>query len=168
MEREPDPIRRKKRTRQHVIADLGVNFAERVVLLAGFTVDRFIHDYGIDLILKTYSSTGEVEAGSISIQVKATDHLKPHADGTTFPIRLRVADVKSWVMELYPVILIVYNAVEDRAYWLDVQEYARSTGIDDDVGGVTVTLRMSISTLFDQSAVVRIRERKESLAPPSS
>ena len=39
---------RKRRTREHVIADLSVNHLERVVLRAGHTVERFRHDYGFD------------------------------------------------------------------------------------------------------------------------
>src|SRR5207302_822396 len=97
------PRRRKTRTRQHVIADLGVNFAERQILLAGFTADRFTHDYGIDLAMKTFTAKGEVEPGHVSIQVKATDSLTPHADGTTVPVRIAVGDIKNWLLELLPV-----------------------------------------------------------------
>ena len=35
-----DTFRRKTRTRQHVIADLGVNYVQRIWLLAGHTADR--------------------------------------------------------------------------------------------------------------------------------
>ena len=37
---------RKRRTREHVIADLAVNHVERQALLCGFTIERVVHDYG--------------------------------------------------------------------------------------------------------------------------
>ena len=59
------PLAGKRQTREHVIADLGVIHVERQALLAGYTVDRFVHDYGLDLILVTYDAVGEVEPGPI-------------------------------------------------------------------------------------------------------
>ena len=56
-------ITRKRRTREHVIADLSVNFVERQVLLCGHTVERVRADYGYDLLLSTYDPKGEVETG---------------------------------------------------------------------------------------------------------
>ena len=58
-------IQRKRRTREHVIADLSVNHVERVVLRCGWTVERTRHDYGLDLYLETYNIDGEVENGCV-------------------------------------------------------------------------------------------------------
>lgn len=60
MPRRPD-IHRKRRTREHVIANLGVNFVERQALLCGFSVERVVHDYGTDLLLFTYDNDGSTE-----------------------------------------------------------------------------------------------------------
>ena len=70
---------RKRRTREHVIADLSVNYLERLVLRCGWTVERSRHDYGIDLYMHTYNANGEVENGWIRFQVKATDRLKKNS-----------------------------------------------------------------------------------------
>ena len=59
----------KRRTREHVIADLSVNHVERFVLLCGHTVERVLHDYGIDLLLYTYDGNGESENDTIYIQL---------------------------------------------------------------------------------------------------
>lgn len=69
------PIPRKRRTREHIIADLSVNHVERQVLLCGYTVERHRHDYGLDLLMSTYDHNGEVENGEVRLQLKATDHL---------------------------------------------------------------------------------------------
>lgn len=42
---------RKKRTREHVLADLSANHVERVALSCGYAVDRVWNDYGLDLAL---------------------------------------------------------------------------------------------------------------------
>jgi hypothetical protein len=49
MARREPPQRKKRRTRQHVIADLGVNYVELQALQCGYLVERVARDYGIDL-----------------------------------------------------------------------------------------------------------------------
>lgn len=56
-------LAKKKRVRQHIIADLSANHVERYILRCGFSVERVQHDYGIDLVLFTYNSDGEIEPG---------------------------------------------------------------------------------------------------------
>ena len=41
---------KKRRTREHVIADMSINHIERQASLCGYAVERWVHDYGIDLI----------------------------------------------------------------------------------------------------------------------
>jgi hypothetical protein len=49
------PDQRKLRTREHVVAELAVNHIERQVLLCEWSLERVAGDYGIDLILFTYT-----------------------------------------------------------------------------------------------------------------
>ena len=79
---------RKRRTRQHVIADLCVHHVEGFVLRCGWTVERMRHDYVIDLLMQTYNADGEIESGRVLFQLKATDVLKPSADRSVIPLRL--------------------------------------------------------------------------------
>ena len=62
-----------RRTRQHVIAAMGLIHVQKAFIDKGHTVDREIEDYGYDLIAKTYDQDGYQEDGDIRIQVKATD-----------------------------------------------------------------------------------------------
>jgi hypothetical protein len=64
-------VTRERRTRSHQIADLAVNHVERIVLLAGFSAQRIVHDYGVDLLVTTYRRNGEVEGGYLYFQCKA-------------------------------------------------------------------------------------------------
>ena len=116
-------MRRKRRTREHVIADLSVNYVERFVLLCGHTVEKFSSDYGYDLILCTYSDEGELENGNIYVQLKATDNIRLTGNGQSVSFALKKKDLNTWLSEPLPVILIVYDAAGNCAYWLYIQEY---------------------------------------------
>ena len=157
--RQPTP--RKTRTREHIIADLSVNYVEQQVLLAGFTLGRVIADYGLDLFMTTFGPTGEVENDVVWFQVKATDQVDLSADGQIARVRIQAADLRSWLLELMPVILVLYDAAGDRAFWVDVQQYARQEDLDADEVGETVTLRIPVGNLFSPDAARAIRARKE-------
>src|SRR5438105_586468 len=86
---------RKRRTREHVIADLSVNHVERFVLRCGWTTERTRHDY-------------------------------------------------AWRRELMPVILILYDASEDTAYWLHVQPYFGGRPRARRQAGATTTIQVPI------------------------
>ena len=68
MARKRQPRERKLRTREHVLADLSVNYVERQILLRGFAVNRMHTDYGIDLLMLTYTD-GVIESGHVLFQV---------------------------------------------------------------------------------------------------
>ena len=99
---------RKRRTREHVIADLSVNHVERFVLRCGWTIQRTAHDYGVDLLIKSYSASGELDSGFVSFQLKATDTLKVRAKLQAVAVRLEWRDILAWREELMPVIVILY------------------------------------------------------------
>lgn len=84
---------RKRRTREHVIADLSVNHVERQALLCGFSVERLVHDYGIDLELLTFNRRGEIEEGKILVQVKASDRLHIRPRKPTFTLQIDRRDL---------------------------------------------------------------------------
>ena len=161
------PAGRKRRTRDHVIADLSVNYLERAVLECGHVLEVKAHDYGFDATLVTFGENGEVENGLCEIQLKATDHLKLTADGTSVRQRVSGRDLKLWLFEVFPVLLVVYDAVGDRAFWLDLHEYARNPGIDADHLS-SVTLRIPVGNVVNAAAVRRWQETKNRVAPSSA
>jgi Domain of unknown function (DUF4365) len=61
-------------------------------------------------VMTTYDRNGEVENGEVLYQLKATDRLKRTADGQTILFRVARADLRSWLGEPMPVILVVYDA----------------------------------------------------------
>jgi len=154
---------RKKRTREHIIADLSVNHVERFALLCGYTLERFRHDYGIDLALFTYGADGEVEDESILVQMKATDHLRLQQGASTFPFRIDRRDLVRWLAQMLPVILIVYDARKEVAYWLYVQSYFRKqAGFNLFTAGKSVAVDFPVGNVVDASAMrrfARFRDR---------
>ena len=163
MPRRPNPPR-KRRTREHIIADLGVNHVERQVLLSGNTVERWVHDYGLDLILLTYSDEGEPQSGKMFIQVKASDHLSTVSDGRFVTCRIERAHLRAWLAEPMPVFLIVYNALNDRAYWLYVQAAFRGARrFQAARGSERLTIRIPSLQVLEPSALGRFREYGQSI-----
>src|SRR5689334_16982376 len=116
---------RKRRTRAHVIADLSVNHVERHALLCGFAVERVAHDYGIDLELFTFNRKGEIEEGKVLLQLKASDRLAIRPGQESFSFRIERSDLVLWLAQPMPVILVVYDARMEAAYWLYVQSHFR-------------------------------------------
>jgi hypothetical protein len=148
------PTQGKLRTREHVIADLAVNHVERQVLLCGCTVERVVHDYGIDLILFTYSPLGEWEDGNVFLQIKATEHLEVLRSGQAASFRVKRADLQGWLFHVLPVVLIVYDVSGDRAYWVHVQGYFQTDpGFNVFRLGATFTMHLPTSQVLTPEAV---------------
>jgi hypothetical protein len=66
---------RKRRTRQHIIADQSVNHVERFIIDEGHTATRMPNDYGYDLLMMTFDEKGHAEPGLVFLQLKASDSL---------------------------------------------------------------------------------------------
>lgn len=153
---------RKRRTRGHVIADLGVNHVERVALRAGYTVDRLMHDYGIDLLMTTYDEHGFVEPGQILVQVKATDHPEVLRAASVVAVRVERSHFEAWAGEVLPVILVVYDADSEVAYWLHVQQHGRGlSGLGSAVHGESLTLRVPLANRLDEDAMRRFARLRD-------
>ncbi|HEY7425496.1 MAG TPA: DUF4365 domain-containing protein [Gemmataceae bacterium] len=154
---------RKRRTREHVIADLSVNHVERHALLCGFASERIRYDYGIDLKLFTFTKKGEIEEGKILLQLKASDRLPIRPNQASFRVRIERKDLVLWLAQPMPVILIVYDARKDRAYWLYVQSHFRTLK-DFDLfrAGPSVCVQIPVQNVVTTAAMrwfARFRDR---------
>ena len=149
--------KRKRRTREHVIAALSVNFLERKILERGYKLDRsFEVEYGTDATMFHYAEDGAAENGEVRFQLKATDNLKLVEKGKFVAIVVDIANFNSWIWEIvHPFILVVYDAARNRAFWLDIQEYADQVDIDHDAE--TVTLRVPAKNKLTVLAVDHFR-----------
>jgi hypothetical protein len=144
----------KRRTRQHVIADLSVHHVEGFIYRGGHTAERVLHDYGYDLLVFTYDNEGYCEPGLLLVQVKATENLQLSASDIAF--RVDVRDYNRWKSERVPVILVLYEAAKDRAYWLHVQDYNQKQRVRESrVGAKSLQLRVPSDQLLDARGIRR-------------
>lgn len=158
---------RKRRTREHVIADLAVNHVERFVLRCGYTMHRVVHDYGLDLAVTTYANRGEVENGVVWMQVKATEDPQRLTQAPALRTRVQRKDLLSWNGELYPVILILYDAGADQAYWIHVQQVCKGGKLSELARrGATLTLPVPVGQVIDEEAIRKFRDLKAQCFAP--
>jgi hypothetical protein len=143
-----------------VIADLGVNYVQRYILLKGHSSEVFLHDYGIDLLMFTCNDDEEIENGHVEIQIKATDNISILKKSKAIAFKVEVAHLKAWEWQPLPVILIVYDAVgEGRAFWLYIQNYINKNKNLIDFRGARdrITLHIPMVNQLDATAIERFR-----------
>jgi hypothetical protein len=151
---------RKRRTRSHIIADLSVNHVEKHILQCGWTVHRFNPDYGLDLLMNTFNLRGEIENGDVRLQIKATDSIKVVANRAAIAVRLEWRHVVYWLNERLPVILVVYDAKSDRAWWLHLNDALREQGRPGR-SGASLTVYVPQANILNAKAVRQFRKLRE-------
>ena len=144
---------RKTRTRGHVIADLSANFLERVVLEQGHVAQRTVHDYGIDHKIYFFDENGRIENGEVSVQLKATDSPRYLRRTGHVSITLSARDLAHWLEEAFPVILVLYDAKRDVAFW----EYVQRAYGAARLSSATQSLRIPLTQRLDRTAVEQFR-----------
>jgi hypothetical protein len=151
--------RRKRRTRQHVIADQSVNHVERFIIDEGHTAQRIEKDYGFDLLLFTFDEHGYVEPGFACLQLKATESLP--LTGSYHYYDLDIRDYNLWIFQNVPVILILYDAIRRKAYWVDVQQYfADNPGRRPEKGAKSIRVRVPRRQVVNRRAIANMRALK--------
>lgn len=156
--------RRKRRTREHVIADLSVHHVEGFVLHEGHTAQRLDQDYGYDLVIVTYDAHGYIEAGALFAQLKAAERLQRVRTDYVFDLDIR--DYNLWTPNRIPVILILYEAVRNQAFWLPIQRYFNNDATRRPrKGAKTVRVRIPSKQQVGRSAVAQMRELKNQWRP---
>lgn len=149
----------KTRTREHIIGDLAVNHLERQVLRAGYTAERFRYDYGLDVAIFPYDAHGEPEKGFVFVQVKGTEECTTLRSGDVIPLRVSRNHLPAWLNEPLPIILMLYDAAADLAYWVYVQRYFESLPeFDLFAAGQTVTIHLPTAQVLNREAILLFGE----------
>jgi hypothetical protein len=150
---------RKRRTREHVIADQSVNHVERFIIDAGHTAQRMEKDYGYDLLLFTYDEAGYNEPDFLCLQLKAAESLEAVDSDYVFDMDIR--DYNLWKLERMPVILILFDASRRRAFWLSVQSYfSEERSRLPKKGAKTVRVRVPMHQVVNRRAIAKMRDLK--------
>jgi len=148
-------VQRKQRTREHVIADLSVHHVEGFILHEGHTAQAVERDYGYDLMMFTFDERGYAEPGMVLLQLKAAESLTRVGADCVFDLDVR--DFNLWTLEVAPVILVLFEAAQSTAYWLDIHEYFRVPAHRPKKGAKTVRVRVPGHRLLDRAAVATMR-----------
>ncbi|WP_254507182.1 DUF4365 domain-containing protein [Anatilimnocola floriformis] len=148
---------RKRRTREHVLEDISENHLERFVLLTGHILRRPRRDYGVDVAMFHFAKDGAIESGEVRFQLKATDALNLIQQGSVISMTIKTGDLHYWQLEIYPFILVVYDAAADRAFWLHIQEYVglHPDCLDPDQDSVQVHIPTSNQLTIESIAAFR-------------
>jgi hypothetical protein len=149
--------KRKRRPREHVIAEMGVNFLERQVLRRGHQLRKVPErEYGTDAVMLHFApETREIENGCVEFQVKATDQPSAVDQGNSVACIVEMAHVHYWYWEVaHPFILVLYDASKHRAYWTDVQAYIDEHGVEDQE---TLTIKIPTKNKLTVGAIDQFR-----------
>lgn len=113
----------RRRKREEIIHELGLNYIERLILLNGHSMRRFnSFEFGYDAAISTFNRDGELENGTIFFQLKATERLRVLKNGK-ISLTVKMHHFYLWFYEPAPVYMIVYDAPSNRAFWLDLKKY---------------------------------------------
>ena len=157
--REDHGPRRKERTRGHIIEDLSENYLERKILLKGHVLRRPVRDYGVDATMFHFADDGTIENGEVRFQLKATDNLKVINRGTTISFPISTAHLDYWKSEIYPFLLVVYDAKMDKSYWLDIREYVDQHPDVCDPDKSMVNIHIPLANELTEKAIELFRAR---------
>ncbi len=148
---------RKQRTRQHIIEDLGFNHIERQILYAGFTIQRNTHnDYGYDGLVYTFNEQGEINPFNFHIQLKSTDNIQQLNKKGTISFDLSKRDLELWLLSTTKLLVVLYDAQKEIAYFIDLQEYFRENSVL--LGTIKKYFRVNIpvANLFNSQSVKQL------------
>ena len=150
--------RRKRRTREHILEDLSENHLERNVLLQGHVLRRPQRDYGVDVIMFHFADDGTIENGEVRFQLKATDGLNVIQQERVISFPIKTGDLHYWGLEIYPFILVVFDAQADVAFWLHVQEYIKLHPESVSPEQVSVNVHIPVSNKLTVESIETFRK----------
>jgi hypothetical protein len=148
---------RKQRTRQHIIEDLGFNHIERQILYAGFTIQRNTHnDYGYDGLVYTFNEQGEINPFNFHIQLKSTDNIRQLTKQKTISFDLSKRDLELWLLSTTKLLVVLYDAQDEVAYFIDLQEYFRENSVLLSTIKKYFRVNIPIANLFNSQSVKQL------------
>jgi|ERR1700677_2965634 len=153
---------KKRRVREHVIADLSVNHVVYHVLKAGYTIEVTRADYGYDGSIVTFNRKGEIENGNIFIQLKATDSIGRFKNKNGFAFSVSKKDLNLWHQEPFPVYFVLFDAKKEKAYWIYFQKYLTKHKIKPaHIKKKSFVIHIKKKNLFDSTTPKSWRADKE-------
>ena len=158
-EQNPNLTMVKLRTRQQIIDDLAFNHIERQILLSGNVLERDKDDnYDYEGVIDLYNEQGQVSNLALAIQLKATDSIQLLSKKAQFVVDLSKQDLERWLKTEIPVLLILYDAQQDIAYFTDLQTYFNENRHLLKNVRKFVKISLSPSWVFNKSAISKLQK----------
>jgi hypothetical protein len=150
-----------RRTREHIIEEMSLNFLEREVLKRGHQlIPATKREYGHDATMIHFCpKTGGIENGEVRFQLKATNNLDTEAEFAICPdIKLEHLHYWYWEAQRLPFVLVLYDAMRHRGYWVDVRRYVDDELQEVDPDQKTTRIRIPWSSRINVRSIDRFRE----------
>lgn len=150
---------RKRRTREHIIEELSVNFLERKVLQRGHMLVRAPQrEYGWDATMFHFSpDNGEIENGEVRIQLKATDGLDLSKQFASCRVQTKDLHYWYWEDQQLPFILVLFDAQRNRGYWIHIRNHVDKLRLEIDPEQNTIDLQIPWSNKLTVNTIDRFR-----------
>jgi hypothetical protein len=104
--------------------------------------------------METYDEQGGIQNEGVWFQLKGTDKLVVVAKKRAIPMRMEWRDLLFWLNERMPGILVIYDAMQERAWWLHLQETLQTIprkSRQHPAG--TVTVHVPVDHILDEAAI---------------
>jgi Domain of unknown function (DUF4365) len=149
---------KKRHTRQHIIEGLGLNHIERQILLSGDVLRRFSdNDYGYDGMIDTFDEQGQANNIQFFVQLKSTDVIQFSQQNDGFIVDLSKRDLELWLKSPLPVLLILYDAQQEIAYFTDLQTYFNANKLELKNVRKFVRIYLSLQSVFNITAIKELQ-----------
>lgn len=111
------------RGRNHILGDEAVGKLFSYFNSAGWTCERLTQDYGEDLLVRIFEN-GKATQKYFFVQSKSTDNISRYEtknNNLRYPFKM--SNIAQWAAHVQPILVTLYDSVEDRFYWQCIQKY---------------------------------------------
>lgn len=117
-----------QRTPEHNQGSISVNAIKLMIAKWGWTTNviNIEEDYGEDLMLRIRAFEGARPLGRFfQIQIKSMGAIENYllSDGVTISYPIETRHLSSWLYIPEPMLLVVYDLKNEKAFWTHIQEY---------------------------------------------
>ena len=95
--------------------------------------------------------------------MKSTDNLTPTKDKQFLVLDVSKRDLELWCSSDVPVILALYDAQREIAYYVDIVEYFRKDGVNLEKIRKFVRIKMPLNNVFTTEVVTKLRHIKNQI-----
>ena len=95
--------------------------------------------------------------------MKSTDNLTPTKDKQFLVLDVSKRDLELWCSSDVPVILALYDAQREIAYYVDIVEYFRKDGVNLEKIRKFVWIKMPLNNIFTTEVITKLRHIKNQI-----